>query len=63
MKGKKWLMGFINNIIPDGFEITHCSLTFNDDGSVTLWITNKEDDPAVNDSLEEWTAGEESKFD
>ena len=46
MKDKKWLMGFINNIIPDDFELTHCSLTFNDDGSATLWITNKEDDPA-----------------
>ena len=44
MKDKKWLMGFVNNIIPDDFELTHCSLTFNDDGSATLWITNKEDE-------------------
>lgn len=41
MKDKKWLMKFIDNFIPDDFELTECSLTFREDGSATLWIANE----------------------
>ena len=44
MRDKSTLMLFIDKLIPEDFEWSHCSLTFNDDCSAELLITCEVDE-------------------
>jgi len=41
---KQWLMNFLDKFIPDDFVCKHFHLTFNDDYSATIFLSNKQNE-------------------
>ena len=41
---KERLMRFIDRLVPNDFKCKHFSLTFNDDGSASIYLSNNYDD-------------------
>ena len=41
---KERIIAFLQKLIPDNFECGHIAVTFNDDGSLFITVSNKDDD-------------------
>ena len=44
MTDKERIITFLQKLIPDDFICGHIAVTFNDDGSIFLTVSNKEDE-------------------
>ena len=50
-EGKSKLMRFMDHVVPDDFEVKHISMTFNDDGSVNIYLTNNDYEDGDQDGM------------
>ena len=41
---KERIIAFLQKLIPDNFECGHIAVTFNDDGSLFITVSNREDE-------------------
>ena len=51
-EGKTKLMRFIDHIVPDDFEMKHVSMTFNDDGSANIYLSNNDYEDGEQDAVD-----------